>query len=234
MNEENVLNKIKKLLTMASRSENEGESQNAMLMAQKLMAKHGIEQSEAERFNQKPVKEVIDLSIEKQIRIIWWKKQLAAVVSDNFRCKVYHYSHQNYDETNDRVRYEVTLRFIGLKEDIQIAQSVYAYAVAEIQYSADRYMKIMRQKFRITPKGLRNDYLRGFITGLRQKFKDQVAENNWQLIVVPDDAVIERVESLGLRRGVQSRIGTAKSSGAYDQGQNDGYNCNLDQQKLTG
>ncbi len=233
MNEENVLNKIKKLLTMASRSENEGESQNAMLMAQKLMAKHGIEQSEAERFNKKPVKEVLDLSVEKQTRLIWWKKHLSSIVSNNFRCKVYLDRNRYYDEANDRVRNEVLLRFIGLKEDIQIAQSVYAYAVEEIQYSADRYIKIMRKKLRCTPKGLRNDYLRGFITGLNQKFIDQVAENNWQLIVVPDDAVIERVESLYLRKSAQPRIGTAQSSGAYDQGQNDGYNCNLDQQKLT-
>ena len=231
-----ILGKIQKLLTLATRSENEGESQNAMLMAQKLMAKHGVGQSAAEQFEKPQENGVVDEIITNKnvTKIIWWKKNIAATIAKNFRCKCYRDTggHQRLNSETGlwEARKFSFLRFIGLKSDVEIATGLYKYAIAELKYLAGRFT----QSHGNHTAGFRNDYIRGWMTGLSKKFAEQVEENNWQMIVVPDKAVVETYDALGTTTHVsRSRITSSGSGNAYGQGYTDGRQCNLKQQKIA-
>lgn len=86
MEKDKIINKIQKLLALAS-SKNENEAQTAMLMAQKLMAIHNIEMSQVETVgvDNNVIEEQADVKSHKTK----WKRWLANVIAINFRCETF-------------------------------------------------------------------------------------------------------------------------------------------------
>lgn len=210
MTKEDILSKVKKLLAVAEGSNYEQEAQNAMLKAQEFMLKHNLTIEDIEFKEDK--KEVTDETAMQTSRMPWYWKNLMMVIGENFRCQPY--------ISKGRISRAC---FIGLKEDVKLVKEVFNYAVNTVEKCAKNYTeKYKRPGFNIS--GVKNDYIQGFIIGLRDKFKEQVESKGFALMLVKDDAVIQAIENKKLRKGQSSRItrnynDDAKQAG-YQQGRN--------------
>ncbi len=210
MTREDVLSKVKKLLAVAEGSNFEQEAQNAMLKAQEFMLKHGITTEDIDF--QEGKKEVTDESIAETGRMPWYWKSLMTILGDNFRCKPYTYKGKISRAC-----------FIGLKEDVRLVKEVFNYAVNVVETCSKKYTeKYKKPGFNVS--GIKNDYIQGFIRGLKDKFAEQVESKGFALMLVKDDAVMEVIEKKKLRKGQGSRItrsynDDARSAG-YQQGRN--------------
>lgn len=177
---QSIIDKIKKALNLANNNPNQEEAENAMLLAQKLMAKHNIEMNQIV-LEDKINKEVgHDLAINFVKKMPWWYTLLGNIIADNFKCTLYH--SKGYKSS--------ALGFIGFKEDIEIAKIILDYAINVIDYNAKKYVKKKQREGWLT-RGLRDDYIQGFLAGLKAKFQEQIDKENWGLILVKDEAVIE-------------------------------------------
>lgn len=209
MANENIIKKVENLLnkTVANGASAE-EAQSAMLMAQKLMAKYNLSMEAI----QKPQK--------KQVEQIWvkggqncqWMRQLGMVIANNFRCNIL-------------VGSGYGLVFIGLKEDVAICAQVFNFA----SHTLDRNMMKLRRQYRkqgLSTDGISGDYSLGFITGLRDKFQDQVEKNNWGLILVKDNEVIEATKNMSSNKTAKSgkRLSRSGDADIYLKGYQDGKN----------
>ena len=85
--QETILTKVKKLLALAENNTSADESQNSFLKAQMLLLKHGLTMNDVADSNNTNTKNVLNTSIDESSRMLWWKKSLANIISNNFRCK---------------------------------------------------------------------------------------------------------------------------------------------------
>ena len=209
---EKIMNRIKKLLDRAE-SNYSAEAESALLKAQQLMMQNGISKGDIEDIDVQPV-------IEKQAhhsQVSLWQGQVAYIIASNFRCKCYW--HIDY-QTGTKKR---TMTFVGFKEDTVIAAEAYLYAIALV----NRNIRKIRKRYpRVTIKYL-NTYKKGFLDGLRAKFKDQVEKNDWGLVIITPVKVIEHFDSLGTVSTKVRKIVESKNENAYQQGFLDGKSFNV-------
>ncbi len=211
MTEEKVLDKIRKVLAMTKSSYRE-EAEAALLKAQELMAQHGLTMAEVEiEREDKNEKQVTDTCISQKRRNAWYEKTLANIIGNNFRCGSY--------TTLGRGIY-----FIGLKEDVEIAREVFHYALTAMLYLADEYVKCHKDVnwMRFDARGIKNDYITGFLSGLRDKYREQVESKGYALILVKDALVVKAMEKKKLKKRRDNNHVTSGSSLAFDAGYEDG------------
>lgn len=175
---EKIIEKVQKLLNLAGNNSNELEAQAAMLKAQQLMAEYHLDRGDLETpKNEKEVK-VITVNGNQSTR---WAICLGNIISRNFRCSL--------------LRTPKGLMFIGLKEDVAIAVGVYKFAVDTL----DRNMRKLRRQYRKAGKstdGISQDYAAGFISGLNDKYNEQVEKNGWALVLVKDALVVAKTDEI--------------------------------------
>lgn len=211
---EKILEKIRKVLAKTQNNPSVQEAETAMLIAQRIMVENNlcmedINLTEVEQME----KETMEVSAIKKKRLSWWEKGLARVIADNFRCKsfVRTYAYGGYR----------SLCLIGLKKDVEIAQETISYALKVMVHYSSQYVKGHKDS-RLSPTQIKNSWLSGFTQGLEAKFKKQVKDNNWGLVLIKDPVVIDAIEKLGLKPGrsgsYQGGDGQAYKSG-YRQGQ---------------
>jgi len=217
MEAEKALERVKKLLALAKDNPNEHEAETAMLHAQEILAKYGMTLKDIEG-EQQELKKVIEISVtEPSGRIPWWKKQLAMVIADNFKCKTF----------MGGFRYNSSIIFFGLELDVEIAKEVYQYAELIVDKLAKSYVGKTYRQGKST-KGVRNEFIWGFITGLRDKFQEQINKNNWGLVLVTDALVEKQYNEKKLRKssnsGIQPEFSGDRDARAkgYQEGQNFG------------
>jgi hypothetical protein len=219
MTREDVLLKVKKLLAVAEGSNFEQEAQNAMLKAQEFMIKHGVTIEDIDY--QEGKKEVIDQSIAETGRMPWYWKSLMTILGNNFRCEPYTYK--------GRISKAC---FIGLEEDVKLVKEVFNYAVNTVEICAKNYVaKYKKPGFNVS--GIKNDYIQGFIKGLKDKFAEQVKSKGFALMLVKDDAVIQRVEEKKLRKGQSSKIKVGRNQDARNAGYQQGRNFQNPSRAIT-
>ncbi len=212
---EQVLLKIKKLLDLADRSTFEGESINAMMMAQKLMAKHHVDEDDVDALGKK--KESIERCvIFRAKRSVWWKSTLAAMIAINFKCVC--------SKIRSPSRNITELLLIGRKTDVLIAENIYHYAKAEIKHHTDKYMATQ-----LNINALKNTFIRGFLVGIQQQLMDQV--NALSLVVVPDQEVVDAAPGKNKKISTTSKM--SRNRDAHERGFYAGNECNLRQGKVT-
>jgi hypothetical protein len=221
---ERVLQKIKKALNLAN-AKNDHESHTAMLLAQQMMAKYGLEMEDVDVDLEGPKKkEVMEMYATKATKLQWWQKDLASVVSGNFRCYTY------WRTFGGKSR----IVFLGLKEDTQIAREVFAYAQDSIEYFSVRYLNVQGIEGLSERTKIRNDYIQGFIHGLGEKFKEQVEQNEWGLILVKDGDVVERHKKMKFTKDAGSSAGRSWNSEAIAAGYEDGKRMDHTNKALKG
>lgn len=214
MEKEDIILKIQKLLAV-SKSPNGNEAQNALLKAQKLIAKYKLSQTEVEQYLKINVK-IEDYRTEEKFRGKSWKSNLAAVIADNFGCYLY------YNSNKSKVR---TICFYGKEEDTIICNIMFSYAVKCINKDGDKLVKKMKQDRRRKHfDGIKNDYALGFIEGLRERFKHQVEANQeWGLVLQKEQIVIDSYKKFSNGFGeINPRENFNRHINAYKKGELDG------------
>lgn len=158
-----ILNKIKRLLSLAEDGGRDEESQTALLMAQKLMLKHKISQQELAKG---PKQEIVLKSLSVYKRLYWWEKVLATIIADNFRCLFYIQS--------NRLPYQATIQrkivLMGYPEDVELAYEMFYLAAQSMKYYAKRHLDQTSSK---QTAHKRKSYYLGFLDGLKDKFDSQ-------------------------------------------------------------
>jgi hypothetical protein len=207
MVDEKLLAKIHNLFKLAEGNSNSNEAQNAMLKAQQLMAQNGIAQSEVHQVL-KP-KEVLTENITDVGRLSWWKKSLGMIIAKNFRCEMYIHKIRNKGGL---------IVFLGLKDDVQLAKMVYNFATLAIENDTINFIKQYKKQYVVYNVGIKNDYLLGWVKGLESKYKEQVNQNGWGLILVKDPLVQQELSKIHLRKGQSSSVNRGNDRNVYGKG----------------
>lgn len=217
-----VIEKVQKLLqTTVDNGASAEESQSAIAMAQRLMAKHNIEARDVElAANHGDVSPIeVDAATGKTLN--WWEKVLAVVIADNFRCKTYINGGGS----------KRAIVFLGEPNDVTIAKSVFGFALSQLEHYAKQYRRKRRAAFKkergnsngFDGIAIRNDYMTGYIEGLKAKLREQLDENEeYALIIQTPNSVVKAFSEMSLSSSRVSTRGAgdqhAKASG-YEQGQ---------------
>lgn len=200
-----IINKVKGLLNIANDNYDDAEAHSAFMLAQKLMIKYNIEQSQVKDIEKK---EYTFDDVYKEQVTSWGKTSmemllLATVVSKNFKCKTI--QNRGYGKT--------AISFIGLKEDVLLAKEVFILAVDCIETYSKIYVEnwykenVIRRQRGITSK-LKKSYALGFYKGLNTRFEEQSKEiqQEFGLMVIGVPAIVEEfsVEKYGKPKNVKT------------------------------
>ncbi len=201
---EQKLDKLRKLLAKTKNNPSQEEAQSVLLLAQRLMVKWNIDMAEVSTVdsNNTP-KEVEKVTVFNQKSYSSWKSWLANIIETNFRCMslLTSYNRQHF------------ITFLGLKEDAKIAAEVFEYAVSAIESGANRCYRQLKETARST-KGIKGDYIVGFLLGLEAKFKEQVKEYGWGLVLVRDKEVDEAYNKIKFSKPLNGRTLTVQNNSA--------------------
>jgi hypothetical protein len=213
-NNSDIITKIQKVLALANNNPSAEEGQTAMLLAQKMMAENNISMSDVS-ITEIKTREVVNQAVEESKMSSWWHQNLAVIIADNFKCSAYISRQHRTGITS--------IKFVGLKNDVELAKQIYLYAIEVISYNCKKYV-VSEKRTRISTKGMKNQYIIGFLEGLKDKFAEQVKNNNWGLVIVKDPAVQDVVNKLHLKNGGKNRITINGSEHDRYTGYNDGKN----------
>lgn len=208
-----IKEKIRKLLSLAS-SPNENEARSALLMAQKLMAKHKLSEGDFEDKERKLVHTVC-------ANVKWatdsgeiWVANLARVLCDNYVCVS--------SWLTAKGRRTHTLQISGFEDDVQVCGAMVEYAVGFVRNS----IRILQRKhLGLDPRAIAKSYADGFISGLEMAFEEQRDDHSeWGLVLIKPQEVQDYEKSLGDKT---VKIPSADFDPlAYISGQVDGKNFN--------
>lgn len=202
MTKDKIINKIAGLMKLA-RDANDEEGQASIALAQKLMLKHDIQMSKIDEINNKTN---ITESEMRFGRVLWWQRELAAVIAHYFKCR------SLYNQ------YSIT--FVGLGEHSEIARKVYEGASDHIKYRRSQIKD---------SKEAKNSYVEGFILGLHQKLKDQsrsIVDSGecTDLVICTPVEVNDWIDQQGFKNGappqMPSDVDFASLLHGYDEGMN--------------
>lgn len=226
---EKILDRIKKLFNLAyNGGDTEShEAQTALLMAQKLMAEHNIEQSVVMSNNEDFIptkKSVVQGSVFDGTRIAWWRGSLGVIISNNFKCECY----------TEKRKIPNSIMFFGLKDDVILAKIAYDFASEAIDSTCRLYLKKYKtSNAKVDTAGIRNDFISGWLKGLKDQFAEQIEKHNWGLVLVKDALVVQAKEKLNLKKGNKSRVKTNHNQEAKAEGYNTGKNFNISAKRLA-
>ncbi|MEG0366596.1 MAG: DUF2786 domain-containing protein [Coprobacillus sp.] len=222
-NNEKILEKIHKLLSMAEKG-TVNEKKTAMIKAQKLMLDHRIEMAEVLGVKKEDIVE-IDCSWKVNC-YSKWIMDLSGIITKNFRC---HPAYCSYAGYKGKVK---TLMIIGLKADAEICCEVMEFAV-EIANKESKKVVNWYNKRGFSSAGIKQDFMEGFISGIKEGFYQQIISNNKYAVavVVPaevnehcrqyekKDIITKSVKSAGSDEAKHFgyQTGYKVASGTYDQ-----------------
>ena len=170
--DQNLRNKIAKLLELAKSEANEHEAIAAAMKAQELLAKYELSEDDIIR------EEINDSIYEEQVDDVsstYWDRLLAKAVADNFRCKCF----LSYSGWGRRVGKVV---FYGYTRDIAVATTTYRFlkAVAEKLWNTKEYYRCKDRG----EKPHKASYMIGFARGVN----DELSKNCVALkLVIPQE-----------------------------------------------
>ena len=219
-----ILTKVKKLLNLSEdNAATNAEKELAFLKAQEIMIENNLSMEQIDKteigYKKIPIIQVIENAYSQQFGKIWYKNTLAHIIADNFRCEL-------YLRNNKYV-------FIGFKNDIEIAMEVFLSAFWYMKHNASKLVQRSIKNYG-TSKGVEKGYLYGFLTGLKDKFKEQVEKKGWGLILVKDNAIIEKKAEItkGCRTCSCRSRNTRYDFDAYEKGKFDGQQFNYQKKAI--
>lgn len=188
---ENIINKIQKLLTLADRG-TPNEQKTAMMKAQKLMLEYRIELAD---LNHVGVEKVVSLRCTEEVNsYVNWINELTIIICKNFRCiSIY------FRPVGRKGKFTRTT-ICGLEQDAEICKSVLEYAIKVAQNDCKRVINRLNYQG-ISTKNYKNTFMKGFNEGIKEGFYQQVLQNNLYAVAV---AVPEEV------KGYVSKLGRVK------------------------
>lgn len=185
--------KIAKLLALAA--DNRGsdeESQTALLMARKLMAKYNLEMADVEGAADKGHVSDYSTDISFSKKRDAWAGRLANVIAKAHRCEMVLST-----RTGSRT---YTVKFVGFKEDLELASAIFKAAHTYV-YRAGSDLWYAAKKKGYSTEDLRSiydSYGIGFAEGLAEKYREQDASEEacTAMMVVTPEAVSKYTRSI--------------------------------------
>lgn len=223
MKREDIIRKIEGLLAVSKGEANEAESQTALLLARKLMAKHDIDFNDVEREGYKEGDGIVSYKVNEPKIIKWYESQLMSIIADNFKVKWY---------TQRVGGNKSELRFYGYEQDCDFAREVFFMALDAMLFHVKEYLELYYitdgryiQKTAKHTNEIKDSYMNGFLTGLQEAFKSQnkeIEEEYGLIIVTP--ALVEEHYEVAMRGAKSARSNRKRTvnSDAYFEGLNDG------------
>ena len=216
MNREDIKTKIKKLLTLAERG-NENEARVAMAKAQMLMAQYKIKASDCKEQSEVIMK---DLSLYftdyKNNYIAFLVKNL----SEFYCCTAC--------ETHAKGSKKRFIRLIGFADDVNVFENVLLFACSCV----DEWYKSYKRKYghmytNEYLNAIKNQYGRGFVAGLKNLIEDQARqiEQEWGLVMAAPREAHEYIEKLKPMRGNFNCAVYDRE--LYETGYRDGYRAEI-------
>lgn len=207
MEQEKVIEKIRKILALSKNNPSQAEAEAAALKAQRLMAEYHISLKDIDISD--------DITIAEQGVTVGygnkWKYRLAKVVARNFCCE--HYLHG-----------KDTIMFYGYETDVEIACNTFKFLFDTGNKLANRYYnklkkEITGQGYYFDGSGVKNSFLTGYLDGISDVLNKQCVA----LMIVTAPEVIEgyKERSKGF---ATSHIRNVSTSGMYSgASRNEGY-----------
>lgn len=196
-----MIEKIKKLLSLANNNPNENEAIASALKAQEIMAKFDIDENELDDV----VETECIISKENYVgKGKKWKIRLACIIARNFRCKVYCSTKKT------------SMFFHGHESDAEIASQVFTYLFENGDRLANDYVKLLRRRDCVT-KGVYNSYVLGFTQGIEEKLGKQCTA---LMITIPQE-VEESYNNLDLRKTSYNLTTSLHNNSAFETGKRD-------------
>lgn len=218
MDRDAILRKIQSLLNIAADGSGatDGEVQNALTMARKLMAKHNIEMSDLEVCGGSLESHEHDTGILFNTRYSLWKLPLAQVMAKHCACAVM--MRKKYKSHSSRVV------FVGEKDNPKIVSMMFQHAVLHIEKNIYR----IHDENYMHPSDIRysmsDSYAKGFIDGLSAQYKEQDKHDpGTALMVVRPKSIDDYFEKLNVTKADYSTSSTRfHSSSHYNEGYREG------------
>lgn len=217
MASQKVLDRVKKLLALAGSNPSQEEAQAAMLMAQRMIAEHQIDETVLAAEVEAEAAEQVDVEVlGKRDR---YYEALACIVARNFRCEIY------FTQGRAQGKLVTILRFIGMESDVAAAKLVYEMAKNSMlsnraeylkQRQADHYKEAVKRNDSYSKCGIgrifdtkmdakavrdiRVQWTNGFVKGMSAAFTAQVNENNWTMMLQLPGLVVQKAKEIGLKK----------------------------------
>ena len=232
-----ILRKVRRLLALSENNPNEEEAQSAFVMAQRLMIENDLSMSEIE-MNSGRERKIDKGKVTIHKKLFWWERQLANIMSRNFRVK----SYLNNRYMNSR-NIKRAVYFMGFESDVKLAKEMYLLAYEAILHYSNIYVEnyyeerigLYRER-RIT-MSVKNSYMRGFLEGLSNKFDEQIeqmkSEGNALMVLVPKE-VEKKYEEEITGEAKPYRIPSIEEIHAYKQGFEDGNHIDYTKSTIKG
>lgn len=220
---EQIIDKINKLLKQ-SESPYPEEAQTSLLMAQKLLLRYKIDERELTKEEASKLK-IVDAQSGIPANTMW-ARDLVRIFSKNFGTMVFYRKFKNST-------YPV---FFGEEEKALICKDLYEHTVIWLNKRACAYATKMRNTRGIV-KGVKQDFIVGFLSGLRDKFEEQVNQdsNMYALVVMVDPQVKSAFDRIQLGGTLKSKSMTVHGlDEARAAGYREGKNFNVERQQRIG
>lgn len=224
MNSSKVISKVKKLLRLANGTDFEDEAFVAMLKAQEMLLDTGLTMAEiGDIDDDEPVKRVDRKEVDDGCRSLRrWKIQVSKPICDNFRVTLLIQPYPGWNGKKGCNR----LLLLGLEQDVEVCKEVLLFAFGAFNRCFKRFLNgwkaergVAKVERRVS-EALRNDYLHGFVGGLRQKFQEQVEA---KALVLTQDAMVKReLDKMNLGKELRFRYTRMHDPDAYRNGFEDG------------
>ncbi len=189
-----VLRKVQKLMALAT-SNNENESEQAMIKAQQLLLKHNIDSNYADNDNE----EKVFLK-----RILKQKNENAKMRSIAAKLKTF-FVNTVYNKTKENIYLEV----VGTAVNVEIAE----YVAAVLQTDLDRLWELAKEQYTHL-KGMvaKNSFFLGIATGYCNKINS--LKKGYESDLANSLMVIEK-KLMAANDMVYPRLSKSKSNGSY-------------------
>lgn len=205
MDKEKVLDKVQKLINLASNNPEKGEAEAAMLRARELMMKYKIEAGELKDKDKIEIVE-LDTGVTFTKYTDKWINSLAKVIAKQYCC-------DSFMRHPYRARRR-TVILIGEKDDVEIANKIFMYARWCIYKAIDEFRaEHYKLGYNITElRPYTDSYARGFIQGLQAKYEEQNSQHQeWGLVAVVPKQVQDFMSnlpthSLGANRPIDNAL----------------------------
>lgn len=223
-----IIRRVKGLLKLAEDNSNHEESQAAFMQAQQMMVKYGVDPNELHIDDK--MKSILTKNATSYKRLWWWERRLASIIAGNFRC-TWFYRGKRF--TGD-VQMKRKIVFVGFEADVTLATDMYELAKSALQFYTKQFLQTEQQsENRSVRSKAKNDYMRGFIDGLENKFAEQIATENWGLVVVVPEAVKEKTKAITKgSKAISYYVPALKKHAHYEKGFTAGHRIDYTKQTL--
>jgi hypothetical protein len=106
---------------------------------------------------------------------------------------------------------------------VRICKAVFEFAVTSIKFHSDHYIKQRGVSGdRNTTIAIKNDFVAGYLQGLKDKFKEQIERENLSVILIKDSLVVREYESYNMKKGGKISARSSGDSEAKEKGYKEG------------